>query len=40
MTRGIVDVYAHAMLTPGQAAEAHAAMDRLDAQPGPGESHE
>jgi TetR/AcrR family transcriptional regulator, regulator of cefoperazone and chloramphenicol sensitivity len=33
MNRGLVDFYAHPMLTPEQAAQLHAAMDRLQAHP-------
>jgi hypothetical protein len=33
MNRGLVDVFAHPLLTPEQAAQIHAAMDRLQAQP-------
>jgi hypothetical protein len=33
MTKGFVDVFSHPLLTPDQAAQAHAAMDRLQAHP-------
>ncbi|MGH3388345.1 MAG: TetR/AcrR family transcriptional regulator [Actinomadura sp.] len=33
MTSGLVDVFAHPLLTPDQAAEMHAALDRLNQSP-------
>lgn len=33
MNRGFVDVFSHPLLTPDQAAQLHAAMDRLQAHP-------
>jgi TetR/AcrR family transcriptional regulator, regulator of cefoperazone and chloramphenicol sensitivity len=33
MNRGLVDFFSHPLLTPEQAAQLHAAMDRLQAPP-------
>jgi len=33
MNRGFVDIFTHPLLTPEQAAQAHAAMDRIQAHP-------
>jgi AcrR family transcriptional regulator len=35
MTRGMVDFHSHALLSPEQAAQAHEAIDRLEAQRSP-----